>query len=112
MGAKGQPKTGGRKKGTSNVITKDIKATAAEMAPMAMKRIGEIAKNKTNPAVALAACKEIMDRHLGKAVQHVDGEINIYDNLTLGEKEALLRALDTAIADEEGPPDGPDETYH
>ena len=111
MGAKGMPKTGGRQKGSLNKATKDVKEAARELAPKALKRIETLSRDK-NPQVSLAACKEILDRAYGKATQHTEAEVSIYDNLTLGEKEALLRALDTAIADEESSEGGPDETYH
>ncbi len=101
MGAKWMPKTGGRQKGSLNKATKDVKEAARELAPKALKRIETLSRDK-NPQVSLAACKEILDRAYGKAVQHLEGEISIYDKLTLEEKEALLEALDASIDDEEG----------
>ncbi len=101
MGAKGQSKTGGRQKGTPNKATKDVKEAAREHGPAALKRINKLT-NDENPRVALAACKEILDRAYGKTVQHIDAELSVYDSLSLEEKEALLVALDASIADEEG----------
>ncbi len=101
MGAKGMPKTGGRQKGTPNKATKDVKEAAREHGPAALKRINKLT-NDENPRVALAACKEILDRAYGKTVQHIDAELSVYDSLSLEEKEALLVALDASIDDEEG----------
>ncbi len=101
MGAKGMPKTGGRQKGSLNKATKDVKEAAAEHGPAAIKRVAELMESSIEQ-VSLAACREILDRAYGKATQHTEAEVSIYDSLSLEEKEALLGALDDLIADEEG----------
>ncbi len=70
----GQKKVAGRKKGTPNKVTADIKAIARKYGPEAMKGIAELAKNATNEATRLAAWNTLLDRGYGKAKQIVGGD--------------------------------------
>ena len=49
---------------------------------------------KAPPSARVAAAATLLDRGHGKAVQHIEAEISVYDSLGLDEQEALLRALD------------------
>ena len=94
MAAKGQPKSGGRKAGTPNKVTADIKALAQSFGPQAVKVLIEIA-SEAEPVVhadcpncghkqeipiprqdqtRVAAVKELLDRGYGKARQPLTGE--------------------------------------
>lgn len=70
---KGQPKAGGRRKGTPNKATADIKALAMKYVPDAMKALHKLATTSLDERVQLAAWKELLDRGVGKAVQPVSG---------------------------------------
>ena len=62
----------------------------------------------------LAAIQAALDRGWGKAVQHIEAEISVYDRLGLAEQQTLLAALDElADADEKTPQlSGPDSMQH
>jgi len=70
---KGQPKLGGRQKGTPNKLTSDIKAIAREMTPAATARLALLLQSD-NDSVALGAVKEVYDRAFGKATTVVGNE--------------------------------------
>ncbi len=68
---------------------------------------------KVHPSVRLAASLALLDRGHGKAVQHIEAEISVYDSLSFAEKEALLAVLESLDADdEEGASGGPALTHH
>ncbi len=62
--------------------------------------------------VQLKALQICLDRGYGKAVQHIEAEISVYDSLSLAEKQALLTILDTLIGDDAGDSGGPAPTHH
>lgn len=67
---KGLPRTGGRKAGTPNKVTADVRAMAQKYGPKALKVLGEIMGGTAQPAAArVAAAKELLDRAYGKAPQ-------------------------------------------
>ena len=111
MAGKGDPKTGGRKKGTPNKTTADIKAAFREHGQEFVRAMLKLTKSK-DENVRLKALQICLDRGYGKATQHIEAEISVYDNLSLDDKLALLEALDTLIADEEGDPGGTAPTHH
>ncbi len=45
-----------------------------------------------------------MDRGHGKAVQHIEAELSVYDSLSLAEQQALLAALEALDAADESEP--------
>ena len=47
----------------------------------------------------LKALQICLDRGYGKAVQHIEAEISVYDSLSLAEKQVLLAALDALDVD-------------
>ena len=59
-------KTGGRKKGTPNKNTADLKALAGKHGPWALKAIRHLAEHAEAEQVRLSACRELLDRVLGK----------------------------------------------
>ena len=50
------------------------------------------AKAPHSARVAAAAC--LLDRGHGKAIQHIEAEVSVYDSLGLAEQQALLAALE------------------
>lgn len=77
--AKGR-KTGGRKVGSLNKATADVKALAQDYGQRAIDRLVKIMESDEQPAAAqVAAAKELLDRGYGKAVQamKLDGGLEI-----------------------------------
>ncbi len=61
----------------------------------------------------LKALQVCLDSGYGKATQHIEAEISVYDSLGLAEKEALLAILESLDAgDDEGDSGGPAPTHH
>lgn len=71
-------KTGGRKLGTPNKNTADIKALAQLHAEDAVKELVRIFGKSESDAARVAAIKELLDRGFGKPKQSldVDAEVN------------------------------------
>lgn len=70
---KGQPKTGGRKAGTPNKATADVKAMAQEYTGTAISTLAEIATDSGSPAAArVSASVALLDRGHGKPMQAVE----------------------------------------
>lgn len=70
---KGQPKTGGRQKGTPNKSTADIKALAQKHGPAVIEEFLRLLKSD-DERVRLGAGKELLDRGYGRAAQPHTGE--------------------------------------
>ncbi len=99
----GQPKTegSGRKKGTGNVATADIKAALRMHGDEMVKALLKLTKSK-DERVRLGAIQTALDRGFGKAVQTIEAELSVYDSLSLAEQQALL-----AMASRTNRPPGP-----
>jgi hypothetical protein len=65
---------GGRKAGVPNKKTADVKALAYEHVPKALKKLAYLAEYGESDAVKVSACKELLDRAIGKAIQPHAGE--------------------------------------
>lgn len=63
----------GRKKGSHNKVTADVKALAQQYAPAALKELGRLAVEAETEQARVSAAKEILDRAYGKSVQPLDG---------------------------------------
>ena len=70
-GSKPGERRGGRKKGTPNKATADIKALAMVHGPAAVLQLAALAKKAESEAARVAAIKELLDRAYGKAAQAV-----------------------------------------
>ncbi len=90
---KGCEKTGGRQKGTPNKATADIKAALRMHGDKLVKALLKLTESK-DERVRLGAIQTAMDRGFGKAVQHIETELSVYDSLSLAEQQALLAALE------------------
>src|SRR5262245_30140182 len=66
--------TSGRKPGVLNKNTAEVKALAMKDVPNVMQELVRLALHAKNEATRVAACKELLDRAIGKAVQPVSGE--------------------------------------
>ncbi len=65
-------KTGGRKKGTPNKNTADIKAFAGKYTREAIKAIHELAVNAETEQIRFAAWRELLDRGCGRPAQYTE----------------------------------------
>ena len=108
---KGQKKTSGRKKGVPNKATADIKAALREHGPAMVTALLKLTKDD-DPRVRLGAIQTAMDRGYGKAVQHIEAEISVYDSLSFDDRLALLEVLDALDGSEEGDTGGSAPTQH
>jgi len=72
----------GRPKGVPNKVTKDIRAVALDMSPLATERLRALLKSE-NETVAMAAVREVYDRAFGRATQHVEhsGDLGLFSML-------------------------------
>ena len=80
----GSAKTGGRKKGTPNKATAEVRELAGEYTEDALKTLVQIMNdNKAAAAARIAAAKAVLDRGHGKPAQAVepasedDGPMNV-----------------------------------
>lgn len=68
----GGPKTGGRKAGTPNKATADVRALAQQYGPDALDVLNAIMGDESQPAAArVSAAKELLDRAYGKSPQPI-----------------------------------------
>lgn len=63
-------KTGGRKAGTPNRTSSEIRRLAMTKAADAIDLICDLMANSQNDAVRLQAAKELLDRCCGKSIDH------------------------------------------
>jgi hypothetical protein len=73
-GSKPGERRGGRKKGSLNKATADIKALAQTYTSEAMERLAVVMRTSDSDAARVAAIKEIFERGHGKVPQAVTGE--------------------------------------
>lgn len=75
----GIPKTGGRKPGTPNKATADVRALAQQYAPASLQELARLATQAESEQARVSAIKEILDRAYGKAKQsvEVDGSMRL-----------------------------------
>ena len=91
-------KTGGRKKGTPNKVTANLKLLAGRHGREAIAAILEIARSAENEQTRLAAWRELLDRGFGKPAQY--SEIGGGAPLRLiVETGVPLRAVEPAMVD-------------
>lgn len=72
--AKGR-KTGGRKAGTPNKVTADVRALAQEYTSEAIDTLVKLMRGAEAEAARVAATKELLDRGHGKAIQFSEAKI-------------------------------------
>jgi hypothetical protein len=88
---KGNP---GRPRGALNKNVAEIKALAMQSAPDAIKELKHLMKHAELEATRVAAAKELLDRGIGKATQHVEANLSIFDNMSDAEQSALFEVLE------------------
>lgn len=70
---KGQPRTGGRLKGTLNQSTVEIRELARLHGPAIIARLVELSRDQSG-SIAVAASRELLDRGYGRSPQPHDGD--------------------------------------
>lgn len=70
---KGQPKTGGRQKGSLNKATAEVKTLAQQYGKESIDTLAKIMKEGESDASKIAAAKELLDRGYGKSTQAITG---------------------------------------
>jgi len=73
-GSKPGERRGGRKKGSLNHVTMDVKALALVHAPAAFAELARLATHAANEQTRVAAIKELLDRGFGRPPQSVTAE--------------------------------------
>lgn len=69
---KGYPKSGGRKPGSVNKVTAEVRELAGQYGPMALAELARLAEHAESEQARVSACKEILDRAYGKSAQSID----------------------------------------
>ena len=101
---------------TAKLIT-DVRDLARECTAEAVQTLRSVMLDGKAPASArVAAANSLLDRGHGKAVQHIEAEISVYDSLSLPAKQALLEIIDAIIDSrdegDEGNPERLALTHH
>ena len=88
---------------TARQIT-DVRDAARQHTLAAVETLVSVMQDLKAPHSArVAAANGILDRGHGKATQHIEAEISVYDSLSYDDKVALLEALEVLDgANEEG----------
>lgn len=64
----------GRKKGSPNKSTAEVKALAQQYAPAALAELARLTLEAESEAARVGAIKELLDRAYGKATQPISGD--------------------------------------
>ena len=98
---------------TAKQIT-DVRDAARQHTLAAVETLVSVMEDPSAPHSArVAAANGLLDRGHGKAVQHIEAEISVYDSLSLAGKQALLAVLESLDApDEAGDSGGTAPTHH
>lgn len=67
-------KSGGRRKGSLNKATKDLKEAARLHCEAAVARLAHLMFHAQSEQAQIAACKELLDRGYGKPAQAIIGD--------------------------------------
>jgi len=88
--AKGK-KTGGRKIGSLNKATADVKALAQQYTPDAIKTLSSIMNDKeAPPAARIQAASALLDRGYGKPSQHIEAIVHDRPDVALDEVARMM----------------------
>lgn len=113
-GSKPGERRGGRKKGTPNKATAEIRKHAQQFTIEALEGLAMIARNSTSDAARVSAWNALLDRGHGKPIQGVDLgvevqitkiEREIVDTQALGAPRASTLPTSAAIGIEQGETD-------
>ncbi len=86
---------------TAKQIT-DVRDAARQHTLAAVETLVSVMEDLKAPASArVAAANGLLDRGHGKAAQHIEASVSVYDNLSLAERQALLAALESLDDDDD-----------
>jgi hypothetical protein len=91
-GSKKGERRGGRKAGTQNKVTVEIRAVAMRYVPAAIKELARLSTKAENEQTRVTAIGLILDRAYGKARQPVDQVLDV-SKLTDEQLSAIIVAL-------------------
>ena len=74
MAGGGKRPGSGRKKGTPNQATAEVRILCREHVPNVIAELARLALNAESEGARVAAIKELLDRGFGKATQPIDGD--------------------------------------
>ncbi len=77
-----------------------LKELARTYTEEAVKTLVLVMRKAKTPAARALAAEKLLERGWGKATQHVEANVNVFDQLTLEDKRAVLAALDALAASE------------
>lgn len=90
---KGLPKTGGRRRGTPNKTTADIRALAQEFGEAALRKLVEVMNHADSPPQAkISAANALLDRGYGKPSELVEPEDSTTGMKSIAELDAMYEA--------------------
>jgi len=91
-------KTGGRRKGTPNKATSEVRGAAQQYTVEALGGLAEIARSGDSDAARVAAWKAILDRGHGRPVVSVDAQVDTQITVVTGvPKRDTLPAPELAV---------------
>ena len=78
---------------TTDQLT-DVRDVARQHTRAAVTTLVSVMEDKKAPAAArVTAASALLDRGYGKAVQHIEANVNVYDSLSFDEQRILIAAL-------------------
>ncbi len=89
-------KTGGRKAGTLNKATADVRALAQQYAPEAVDELARLSTEADSESARVAAIKELLDRSYGRAKQAM--ELSADAGTMAGAIAAAAEAVDAKLS--------------
>lgn len=104
-------KTGGRVKGSTNLITRDIKALAAEHTDVALRTLAEIAATGESEAARVSAATALLDRAYGKPRQEIEHSGTIGRGVNEMSEDDLIAIAGRGSARDTGAPPKPAVTH-
>lgn len=73
-GSKPGERRGGRKPGSPNKATIEVRALARQYGPAALRELARLCREAESEAARVSAIKELLDRAYGKSPQPLDGD--------------------------------------
>ena len=115
MAGKGEPKTGGRKKGSTNKNTELARVREQSLKEMVLPYCQKAVDTLTNlldddsPSIRHSAATTLLDRGFGKSVQAVESKVTVVDEIsTLDAARRALFLLDMAAREDTDQPQAHD----
>ncbi len=91
----------------------DVRDAARQHTQAAVETLVSVMEDLKAPHSArVAAANGLLDRGHGKATQHIEANVSVYDSLSFDDQRLLIAALESLDGDEEGDSGGPAPTHH